>query len=204
MREYFMEFIGTLFLVLAIALTANPIAIGLMLMAMVYIGGHVSGAHYNPAVTLAFWMRGKIKASKILGYMAAQVIGAFAAAYTFYFLSGKTFLPSPAKGVAIGHLIFAEALFTFALCSVILAVATSRKLDSSSIYGLAIGLTLAACAYAGSGISGGVYNPAVALGPMILKSFLGAQNWSNITIYLAGPFAGAILSALTFRYLNRT
>ncbi len=202
MREYFMEFIGALFLVLAIELTGNPLAIGIMLMAMVYIGGHVSGAHYNPAVTLAVWMRGKIKANKILGYMAAQVIGAFAAACIFYFLSGKAFLPSPSKGVPILHSILAEALFTFVLCSVILAVATSRKLEGNRIYGLAIGLTLAACAYAGGGISGGVYNPAVALGPMILKSFLGVQNWSNIAIYLTGPLAGAIFAALVFRYLN--
>ena len=202
MKEYLMEFIGAMFLVLAIALTANPIAIGIMLMAMVYMGGHVSGAHYNPAVTLAVWMCGKIKAKKVLGYIIAQSIGAFAAAYIFYVLSGKMFLPSPASGIPMWHSILAEALFTFVLCSVILAVATSKKLEGNYIYGLAIGLTLAACAYAGGTISGGAFNPAVALGPMILKSFFAAQNWNNLAIYLIGPIAGAMLAALAFRYLN--
>ena len=101
MKEYAMEFIGAIFLVLAIALTGNPLAIGIMLMAMVYIGGHISGAHYNPAVTLAVWIRGKLNLNKVFGYMAAQVLGAFAAAYIFYFLSGKTFVPSPGSGASM-------------------------------------------------------------------------------------------------------
>ena len=197
-----MEFIGAMFLVLVIALTGNPLAIGLMLMVMVYMGGHISGAHYNPAVTLAVWIRGKLKSNKIFGYMASQVLGALAAAFIAYALVGKTFAPSPGIGVALWQSILVEILFTFALCSVILAVATSKKLEGNYIYGLAIGFTLAVGAFAGGNISGAVYNPAVALGPMILKSFFGVQNWNNLIIYLIGPFAGAILAALAFRYLN--
>ena len=202
MREYAIEFIGAMFLVLAIALTGNPLAIGIMLMAMVYMGGHISGAHYNPAVTLAVWMRGKLKSNKLFGYMISQVLGAFAAALIAYVLIGKAFAPSPGIGVAAWQSILVEILFTFALCSVILAVATSKKLEGNYIYGLAIGFTLAVGAFAGGSISGGAYNPAVAIGPMIFKSFLGAQNWNNLIIYLIGPFAGGILAALAFRYLN--
>ena len=202
MREYVMEFIGAMFLVLAIALTGNPLAIGIMLMVMVYMGGHISGAHYNPAVTLAVWIRGKLQSKKILGYIMSQVMGAFAAAYIAYALVGKSFVPSPGIGVAMWQSILVEVLFTFALCSVILVVATSKKLEGNNVYGLAIGFTLAAGAFAGGNISGGAYNPAVALGPMILKSLLGIQNWNNLIIYLIGPFAGAILAALAFRYLN--
>ena len=202
MKEYFMEFIGTLFLVMAIALTGNPLAIGMMLMAMVYIGGHISGAHYNPAVTLAVWIRGKLKSSKIFGYVISQVLGALAAAYIFYILSGKTFLPSPGNGISVLHSILVEILFTFILCSVILVVATSKKLDGNHVYGLAIGFALAAGAYAGGNISGGVYNPAVALGPMILKLFVEGYNFSNLIIYIIGPFAGAIFAAWVFIYLN--
>ena len=197
-----MEFIGAMFLVLAIALTGNPLAIGMMLMAMVYIGGHISGAHYNPAVTIAVWMRGKLRLNQIFGYMTAQVLGAITAAYIFYILSGKTFLPSPGNSIPIWHSILVEALFTFTLCSVILAVATSKKLDGNYVYGLVIGLTLAAGAYAGGSISGGVYNPAVALGPMIFKSLIEGYNFSNLIIYLIGPFAGAILAAWFFKFLN--
>lgn len=202
MREYLMEFIGAMFLVLAIALTGNPLAIGMMLMAMVYIGGHISGAHYNPAVTIAVWMRGKLKSNKIFGYIAAQVLGALAAAYVFYALSGKTFVPSPGNGVSLWNSILVEALFTFVLCSVILIVATSKKLNGNHIYGLAIGLALAAGAFAGSSISGAVYNPAVALGPMILKSFVEGYDFGNLVIYLIGPISGAILAAWLFKFLN--
>ena len=196
-----MEFFGTMFLVLAIALTGNPLAIGMMLMAMVYIGGHVSGAHYNPAVTISVWMRGKLNSSKIFGYIIAQVLGAFIAAYIFYSLSGKTFLPSPAAGIILWKIVMVEALFTFVLCSVILAVG-SKKLEGNYIYGVAIGLTLAAIAYAGGNISGGVYNPAVALGPMIFNSFINGPSFSNLAVYLIGPFAGAILAAWSFKYFN--
>ena len=197
-----MEFIGAMFLLLAIALTGNPLAIGMMLMAMVYIGGHISGAHYNPAVTISVWMRGKLKPNKILGYLSAQVLGTFAASYIFYLLSGNFFLPSPGIGVSVWRSILVEILFTFILCSVILFVATSKKSEGNYIYGIAIGLTLAAGAYAGGIISGGVYNPAVALGPMILKSFMRGYAFSNIIIYMIGPFAGAIFAASAFRYLN--
>ncbi len=202
MKEYAMEFLGAMFLVLAIALTGNPLAIGMMLMAMVYIGGHVSGAHYNPAVTIAVWMRGKLNQSKIFGYILAQVIGAFAAAYIVYQLSGKSFLPSPASGIPIWNSVLVEMLFTFILCSVVLAVATSKKLEGNYIYGLAIGMALAAGAYAGGSISGGAYNPAVALGPMIFGLLVGAYGFNNLVIYLVGPFAGGILAALLFKYFN--
>ncbi len=203
MRDYITEFIGTLFLVLAISLTKNPLAIGLMLMSIVYFGAHISGAHYNPAVTIAVWLRGRLKWTKIFGYFAAQVLGALAASWIFYILSGKTFLPSPGNGVAILNSILVEILFTFLLCSVILAVATSKKFEGNHIYGLAIGLTLAAGAFAGGNISGGVYNPAVALGPMVLNSFFGFPSWNNLVIYLIGPFLGGILAAITFRILNK-
>ena len=202
MKEYAMEFIGAMFLVLAIALTGNPFAIGITLMVMVYMGGHVSGAHYNPAVTLAVWIRGRIKSGKIFGYMASQVLGAFVAALIAYSLTGNLFVPSPGIGIAAWKSILIELLFTFLLCSVILAVATSKKLEGNYIYGLAIGFTLAAGAFAGGNISGGAYNPAVALGPMIFRSLIGPQNWNNLIIYLIGPLAGAVLAALAYKYLN--
>ncbi len=202
LKEYVMEFIGAMFLLLAIALTGNALAIGIMLMAMVYIGGHISGAHYNPAVTISVWLRGKLKPNKIFGYLSAQVLGTFAASFIFYILSGKFFLPSPGIGVPMWHSILVEILFTFVLCSVILFVATSKKSEGNYIYGIAIGLALAAGAYAGGSISGGVYNPAVALGPMILKSFMEGYAFGNLFIYIIGPFAGAVLAAWVFKFLN--
>ena len=202
MKEYIMELIGTMFLVLSIALTGNPLAIGMMLMAIVYIGGNISGAHYNPAVTLAVWMRGKLESKKIFGYMVSQLAGAFAGSLIYHSLSGKTLVISAGSGVALWQSVLVEALFTFVLCSVILQVATSKKFEGNHIYGLAIGLTLAACAFAGGSISGGVYNPAVGLGAAIMNSFAGSQNWAKVIQYLIGPFAGGILSAWIFNYME--
>ena len=142
MRSYLMEFIGTMFLVLAVTLSGNPIAIGVMLMVMVYMGGHVSGGHYNPAVTLAVWMRGKIEAKHALAYWLSQVLGAFIAALLCYILIGKVNAPAPGANVEAWQAILVEILFTFALASVVLTVATTEKLKGNHIYGLAIGFTV--------------------------------------------------------------
>jgi len=201
MRKYVMEFIGTFFLVLAIGLTGNPIAIGAMLAVMVYMGGHISGAHYNPAVTVAAWIRGNFKKQQVLGYMISQFLGAFSAA-ALLLLFKNTFVPAPSTDFSFLPVILIEILFTFTLASVILAV-TSKKLQGNYIYGLAIGLTLMAIAFAGGPISGGVFNPAVALGPLILQLFLGSSYLFNIMLYIVGPVIGGILAGLVFRYLNK-
>ena len=202
MRDYLMESIGAMFLVIVIGLSGNALAIGLILVAMVYIGGHISGAHYNPAVTLSVWIRGKLKTKKLFGYMLFQLIGAFIGALVVYLISETTFAPTRAAGVTMWQAILVEAFFTFVLCFVILTVATTKKFEGNYVYGLAIGLTLAACAFAGGNLSGGAYNPAVALGTMLLKSIFSTQNWDNLIVYLIGPFLGAAISAVTFKYLN--
>jgi aquaporin Z len=201
MRELWMEFIGTFFLVLVVALTGNPLAIGVTLMVMIYMGGHVSGAHYNPAVTLAVWLRGKLKREMVLPYMGFQVLGAFAGALVFYLLRFRSFMPSPGASVMWWQIGLVEILFTFALCSVVLGVATTKKLEGNHIYGLAIGFTLMAGAYAGGNISGAVYNPAVALGPTIMNLFAGGSA-GNLLLYIIFPLIGGWLAAWTFKCLN--
>ena len=197
-----MEFIGTLFLVLAVGLTGNPIAIGVTLAAMVYMGANISGAHYNPAVTVAIWLRGKLKKSEIPRYVLAQLLGAVTASVIIIFV-GETFIPEPAFNITFWQAILIEILFTFALASVILTVATSNKFKGNYIYGLAIGLTLAAGAFVGGPISVGVYNPAVGLGPIILSLILGNSYPINLIIlYTIGPLTGGILAAIIFKYLN--
>ena len=202
MKEYLMEFIGTMFLVLAIAFSQNPLAIGLMLMVMVYMGGHISGGHYNPAVTLAVFMRGKIESKFVTGYMISQILGAFTAALIFYIVSSNSFYPSPAEEFAIWQTILLELIFTFALCSVVLAVATSEKMAGNYIYGLAIGLTVTASAFSVGDITGGAFNPAVYLGPMLMDTFTGGSSISYIVLYLVGPFAGGALAAVVYKILN--
>ena len=202
MRSYLMEFIGTMFLVLAVTLSGNPIAIGVMLMVMVYMGGHVSGGHYNPAVTLAVWIRGKIEAKHALAYWFSQVLGAFVAAALCYTLIGKVNAPVPGANVVAWKAILVEILFTFALASVVLNVATTEKLKGNHIYGLAIGFTVLTGAFSGGPISGVAFNTAVALGPALMDAIIGGSAINNILIYLAGTLAGGALAAYVFRYLN--
>jgi len=96
MKRYLTEFIGTFFLVFVGALTVlgkmlfAPLAIGTILMVMVYMGGHVSGGHYNPAVSLGVWMRGKLDTSDFVPYVVAQLVGAMLAALTAWWLMGAT------------------------------------------------------------------------------------------------------------------
>ena len=203
MNKYIVEAIGTFFLVFTIGCSVigggpdviPPLAIGSALMVMIFAGGHISGAHYNPAVTLAVFLRGKCPAADVAGYMIGQVGGAAAAAAAVLFLVGPAEKPID---VEIGKALVAELLFTFALAYVVLNVATAKGTSGNSFYGLAIGFTVLAGAFAVGGISGGVFNPAVA----VAISILGISKYANIWIYLLANFAGGALAAVVFKFLN--
>jgi aquaporin Z len=166
---------------------------------MIFAGGHISGAHYNPAVTLAVWIRGKIDTRDVPGYVAAQVAGAVSAAAIAHFIVG-TDAPSALSlsGSAVGKALAAEALVTFALAYVVLNVATSSAHDGNSFYGLAIGFTVLSGAVAVGGISGGVFNPAVAFG----VSTAGLVSWSMLWVYLFANLIGGAVAGIVFRLLN--
>ena len=197
MRKYITEFIGTLFLVLAVGLAGgNPLAIGAALMVMIYAGGHISGAHYNPAVTFATYIRGKITLSESLIYMACQLTGALIAA-----LLVSVFRPIPEvspQTLDITKALLAEVLGTFALAYVMLNVATAKGTANRGFYGLAIGFTVIAMAFCFGEFSGGAFNPAVAVGASLMKIFA----WKNIWIYLVACFAGGGLAAIVFKMNN--
>ncbi len=205
MRKLLTEFIGTFFLVLTIGLTVTagsqfaPLAIGMALMVMVYMGGHISGAHYNPAVSLAAVIRGALPAGEYAGYAASQVLGATAAAYLVNVITGLTFAPSPGANVSTTAALLVEILFTFALALVVLNVATSKKTEGNSYYGLAIGMTVMVGALAGGGISGGAFNPAVGIGPTIVNALMGGGSWSSLWLYLVGPLVGGAAAAVVFK-----
>ena len=209
MHKYLTEFIGTLFLVLTIGLTVTaestfaPLAIGLSLMIMVYAGGAISGGHYNPAVSLAATMRGALPASQFAPYVVAQVLGATVAAAIVRSSTGQTFAPAPGVGVTPTIALLVEFLYTFALAYVVLHVATSKRTQGNSYFGLAIGMTVTAGAFAGGGISGGAFNPAVGIGPTIIHATLGSGDWSHLWLYLVGPLAGGAVAALIFNVQER-
>jgi aquaporin Z len=205
MKNYLTEFIGTFFLVLTIGLAVlsetplAPLAIGSALMVMVYMGGHVSGAHYNPAVTLAVVMRGKLPAKELLPYWISQILGALVASFVVNLMLGKTFAPAPGPGVGAMAALLGELLFTFALALVVLNVATARATAGNSYYGLAIGFTVLAGAWAAGPVSGGAFNPAVGTGPIIIQAMHGGPGIGDLWLYWVGPLLGAVLAALVFR-----
>ncbi len=208
MKNYLTEFIGTFFLVLTIGLTVlegtllAPIAIGSALMVMVYMGGHVSGAHYNPAVSLAVFMRGKMEAKEMIIYWVAQIVGAFVAAVVVYLCLENTFAPAPGGDAAVVPSLLVEFLFTFALALVVLNSATAKGTEGNSFYGLAIGFTVTAGAFAGGPISGGAFNPAVGIGPILMDVMAGDGGLGNLWLYLVGPLAGGAVAALVFKIQN--
>jgi aquaporin Z len=204
MNKYFAEFIGTFFLVLTIGCTVighgagplAPLAIGFALMVMVFAGGHISGGHFNPAVTLGVWLRGKCETKDVVPYIVSQTVGALVAAFIVKFLKGGAAV-APLQPATVPALL-AEGLFTFALVYVVLNVATAKGTSGNSFYGLAIGSTVLVGAFSVGNISGGVFNPAVAAG----ISVMGLSSWANIWIYLVAEFAGAALAAGAFNALN--
>jgi len=207
MRKYVVEFIGTFFLVLTIFCSVlghkpedgviPPLAIGFSLMVMIYAGGHISGAHYNPAVTTAVYLRGRCPASDVPWYMLAQVAGGLsAAALASMVIKGAA--PGSAKELQVLPSLLAEFLYTFALAYVVLNVATSKHTAGNSFYGLAIGSTVLVGAFAVGGVSGGAFNPAVALSVALFKLVPLGQVW----IHLVAEFAGGAAAGFVFRFLN--
>ena len=198
MKKVITEFIGTFFLVMGAAL-GGGLGAALALMVMIYAGGHISGAHYNPAVSLAVWIRGKMSVGEMLGYWMSQLAGAILAALVVanvFNTEGTAACVIPDDGIIKG--LVAEIVGTFALAYVVLNVATAKGTAGNSFYGIAIGGTVLAMATVIGKFSGGAYNPAVAVGLSIQKTFC----WPQIWIYIVGCFGGAALAALVFRINN--
>ncbi len=204
-RKYATEFIGAFFLTFAVASAALsgsvfvPLAAGFTLMVMVYAGGHISGGHYNPAVTMAALVRGRIGINDAVPYWIAQAVAGIAAGA----LARSVINPAAVATLHLsGHSEWAtavvEALFAFALCYVVLNVATSKDQKNNGFFGLAIGFTIAAGAFAVGGVSGGVFNPQVALG----GATAGLFGWSTIWVYILVELGAGIVAGLTFRTLN--
>jgi aquaporin Z len=201
-RKLAVEFIGMFMFMFTVGMATNkagagslaPLAIGSILMVMVFAGGHISGGHFNPAVSTAVFRRGRMTAVEYRGYMVTQFVAAILAGLVVRIVGGHE-----ANGhfAGAGRMLIAEFLFTFALCWVVLNVATARGTEGNSFYGLAIGFTVLVGAFAVGGISGGAFNPAIAVGAMVTGLF----KWGNIWIYLIADFLGGLAAASVFLYL---
>ncbi|MCV7028141.1 aquaporin [Mycobacterium sherrisii] len=203
-RKLVTEFIGTFFLVFTVGASSRttnplaPLAIGAVLMVMVYAGGHISGGHYNPAVTMAAFVRRRIGAGDAAGYWSAQLCaGLLAAVVVGASISASDAHPFTPPGHAMTSALVVEFLFTFALAYVVLNVATSKDHPSNSFYGLAIGFTVLVGAVSVGDISGGAFNPAVVLG----GAAMGLLGWSTL-IYLVPELIAGVAAGLVFCALN--
>ncbi|MDB6167621.1 MAG: porin [Verrucomicrobia bacterium] len=204
MKKPLVEFIGTFFLVFTVGMAVRghapltPLAIGASLMAMIFAGGHVSGAHFNPAVTLGLYLRGRCPKADVIPYLIAQFAAGFLAACIVSYLFGGR-----AEQVALHGTIpsaIVEFLFTFALVWVVLNVATAKGTAGNSFYGLAIGMVVMAGATVVGGVSGGAFNPAVGLGVLTM----GLESAKQFALYLVFNLSGAVAAAMTYRFVNGT
>ena len=214
------EFLGAAFLCFTVAVAAPqganaPVAIGSMLMCLIYAGGHVSGAHFNPAVSLAICVRGTLPIVELPAYVLAQLAGACSAgAISKHFVAGSIGFPSAAEGVGYGPAIV-EGIITFALCHTVLHVTTTVKQANNSYYGLAVGAAVLSGAVSVGNLSGGAFNPAVGmlayvhsmprgalLDPGALVASLASTFADGAWIYIAGPLGGALCAGLLFRFTH--
>ena len=194
------EFAGTFIFLAAIAFSGPsgalaPLVVGLALTAMVYMGGHVSGAHYNPAVSFALYLRGVIGPATMGMYWATQVVAGILAFGFASLLGAHVAGVHPGPGVAWSSALAAEVVFTAALALVVLNVAATKETAGNSYYGLAIGFTVAVGAFAVGPISGAAFNPAVGIGATFVSAFTSQGTWSDLWIYIAGPLIGAAAGA---------
>ena len=206
MNKYIIEFLGTLFLVLIIGLSQNPLAIGLGLAVLVYMGAHISGAHYNPAVSLSMLINKQIKLKEFSFYVASQLLGSVFGTYLVVLLSNNDF-NVVSNTSDISSFFLAEILFTFLLVFVILNVALNKNLKGNQFYGLAIGLTVTAGAFTVGGISGAVFNPAVSFGPSFF-SFINPEVVVNevsssdcFIYYLISGIVGSVIASYLYKKL---
>jgi aquaporin Z len=204
MKQRVIELIGTFFLTLTVGLSVIPeklgaltaLAIGGVLAIMIYIGGHISGGHYNPAVSLGVFFRKKLKTYDLISYIITQILGAtLGALLSLYLLNSAALIPSE---VDMPRALVCELLFTFALVLTVLSVATAKGTAGNSFYGAAIGGIVMVGALTVGSISGAVFNPAVALGAAII----GLLSWSNFFPYVLVQLFAAFLASVVFRMTN--
>jgi aquaporin Z len=203
-RKLAVELIGTFFLIFTVGASVRsgaplaPLAIGAVLMVMVYAGGHISGGHYNPAVTMAALVRGRISLVHATWYWITQLVAGLLGALVVAATVTTSHTPGLSlSGHGLASAFVVELLFTFALAYVVLNVATSKDHPNNSFYGLAIGFTVFVGAVAVGGISGGAFNPAVVLGGAVM----GLLPWTALIYVVAELIAGAI-AGLVFRFVN--
>merc|ERR1719409_507898 len=204
--KYISEFVGTYLLVFTVGCNVlggsavwAATSIACVLMVSIYALGAVSGANFNPAVSLALALSDKLSWKDFGVYTAVQLLGGILAGFSYFALFGKVFNLAPGAGFGWWEAMLVEILYTFMLCFVVLNVAATKATEGNQYYGLAIGFVIIAGGYAGGGVSGGAFNPAVAFGIDVPSAGLGF-GWSFA--YLAYELIGAALAAGLYRVVH--
>jgi aquaporin Z len=199
MKRYAMEFVGTFFLTVAITLLANPVSIGLVLMAMIYVGGHISGAHFNPAISFVCFIQKRLNHTDFIKYVAAQTVGAFLALCFFGMITNNSFALDIVPGSPLVVPMALEGLFVLVFAWVYLAMNMMNRYKDTAMPGVVLGLTLLAIAF-----SGGLFNPAVALSSIICSAFKGGAvvEMGSGMVYIVGPMLGALGASFMFDYFK--
>lgn len=203
MRNYILEATGTFFLVLVVGFTGNAIAIGLVLAALTYAGKHVSGAHFNPAVSLAFLVRRKLSLKDFSFYVVAQLGGSFLAAVVIYFFASSVFYVVPPYDTNLYQQTGAEILLTFLFVWTVLVFHLSGQLKRNKLYGFAIGLTFSGLILTGVKVSGGIFNPVISAGPALYDMILGGDSIRHVPLYVLAPMTGAVLAAAAYGFFEK-
>ena len=202
MQKYLMEVLGTFFLVLAFGLTNDAFAVGITLSVLIYLGRSVSGAHYNPAVSFAFFLKRKQSGKEFIAYFGSQLLGAFLASVVILWFSKMVFYLEPPDDTNLYQQAGAEVLFTFLFVLVMMFFSLKPILRKNHLYGFAAGLTFGGIIIIGSRISGGAFNPAISVSSALLDLFKGGNSYIYTLLYLLGPLTGGALAAFVFSYFQ--
>ena len=202
MKKFVAEFVGTFFLVLAIGLTGNALASGLFIIPIIYIGASVSGAHYNPAITVSFWATGHLSGKSMISYVISQTLGALAGTLLIFFMAGSALQTIPASSATPLQYGSVEILFLLLLSMLYLTLFLSDSFKHNRIYGLAIGLSYAGILLVGEPVSGGVFNPSIAAAASIIDFFDYGDSYLYLPIFILAPAVGGILAGHLFSYLS--
>ena len=199
MKRYAMEFVGTFFLTVAISLIANPIAIGLMLMAMIYVGDHISGAHFNPAISFVCFMQNRLQLNAMAMYMLAQSLGAAAALCFFMMITNGNFTLDVVSGSPLFAPMAIETLLVLVFAWVYVTMNMMNRYKDTAIPGVVLGLTLLAIASAG-----GLYNPAVAFASIVCSAIKEGNSdfMGVVVVHIVGPLLGALGASFMFDYFK--
>jgi aquaporin Z len=198
MRNYIIEGVGTFFLTLIYMLTGSPFAVGAMIAILTYTGAHISGAYFNPSVTVAMWIRGKIKSIQMLYYIIVQCVGSIFAALCFKLYMDSFYEIIPPVGVTLQKVLFAEMIMTFFFVFVFLSIVTTKAIDVGNVAGFIIGVAFSILVF-----FGGTFNPAISIGTSLVALLSSAEALRFMPLFAVGSLSGGILAAYAYKYFYK-